>query len=146
MRGLIWTILLSLCSTAVLAQGVYRWVDEQGNVHYGDKPHGIEADEVKIRRPDPSEAPSSSGTVDRERLLRALEAERLERAEQRATRERERAERERRCFQARDELRRLETASALYELDNQGQRRILSDAEHSQALAKARGQVEQWCD
>lgn len=146
MLRLIAVLLMSGWWMGASAAGVYRWVDEQGNVHFGDKPHGVDAEEVQIKSPPRSETPAQNGTVDRERLLRALEAERLERAEQRQARERERAEREQRCFEARDDLRRLETAGVVYELDSDGRRRVLSDSERGQALAAARARVQRWCD
>jgi len=38
MRTLVFTLLLLICS-AVLAATVYRWVDDDGVVHYSDQPH-----------------------------------------------------------------------------------------------------------
>src|SRR5262249_61617017 len=38
MRRLAFTLLLLVCSVA-LAATVYRWVDEDGVVHYSDQPH-----------------------------------------------------------------------------------------------------------
>src|SRR5215831_10565521 len=38
MRSLAFTLLLLICSVA-LAATVYRWVDENGVVHYSDQPH-----------------------------------------------------------------------------------------------------------
>ena len=39
MRTLAFTLLLLVCSLAVAATTVYRWVDEDGVVHYSDQPH-----------------------------------------------------------------------------------------------------------
>ncbi|EGG99279.1 hypothetical protein imdm_1301 [gamma proteobacterium IMCC2047] len=36
--GLILTASISFASTSCYAE-IYRWIDEQGNVHFGDKPH-----------------------------------------------------------------------------------------------------------
>ena len=38
MRALAFTLLLALCSVT-LAATVYRWVDDDGVVHYSDQPH-----------------------------------------------------------------------------------------------------------
>ena len=40
----------SLCSTMAHATTVYKWVDEDGQVHYGSKPRHKDAEEVKIKK------------------------------------------------------------------------------------------------
>lgn len=146
--GKAWMIgLLLLLALPVKAQ-VYKWVDEQGRVHYGDKPHGIEAQSVPVR-PAPTTGPSAEPPQDRDeaqrRLLHDLEQDRLEREEARERKTQEQARRERNCALARDRLRRLESAGLLYDLDAQGDRRVLGDAERLAAEEQARRAVQQWC-
>jgi hypothetical protein len=51
----IWFLLVMFASPATTAGDVYKWVDEQGNIHFGDKPpdegivEGIEIDYTKGR-------------------------------------------------------------------------------------------------
>ncbi|MEQ1742171.1 MAG: glutaredoxin family protein [Candidatus Nitrotoga sp.] len=37
-RRFVWTGLIALASVSVQADGLYRWVDKSGKVHYGDSP------------------------------------------------------------------------------------------------------------
>ena len=46
MRTLAFTLMSLACSVA-LATTVYRWVDEQGVVHYSDQPHP-NADKIQV--------------------------------------------------------------------------------------------------
>ncbi len=47
---------------------------------------------------------------------------------------------------ARDRLRRFEMAGTLYNLDNEGKRVYLSDAERQQSTERARADVARWCN
>ena len=49
MRSLLFT-LMCLASAAVLAATVYKWVDENGVVHYSDQPHP-NAEKVQVQAP-----------------------------------------------------------------------------------------------
>ena len=62
MRTLLFTLMLLAC-TAVLAATVYRWVDENGVVHYSDQPHP-NAEKVQLQAPQTYKAtPAAPGTV-----------------------------------------------------------------------------------
>lgn len=52
MRRLLLILLLS--TPALAGQSVYRWVDANGKVHYGDRPPAPQAEKVEIRAPAPS--------------------------------------------------------------------------------------------
>jgi len=42
--------MLMLCASAAAHADLYRWVDEQGQVHFGDKPPAdVQTSEVKVR-------------------------------------------------------------------------------------------------
>jgi glutaredoxin len=50
---------LLLAMGAAQAGEVYRWVDKNGNVHYGDVPVDEDAEKVKITAPPPADAASA---------------------------------------------------------------------------------------
>lgn len=65
MPRLVAILLLLAVSTAGWAAGVYRWVDPEGNVHYGDRPQSADAEPVTLPgyRPTPRPGqPGRSGT------------------------------------------------------------------------------------
>jgi hypothetical protein len=62
MRTLLFT-LMSLACSAVLAATVYKWIDENGVVHYSDQPHA-NAEKVQVQAPQTYKAtPVDQGTV-----------------------------------------------------------------------------------
>ena len=145
MRKLGWLCLLGLLAAPASAQ-VYKWVDEQGRVHYSDQPQGSEGRTVPIRRTAPAESTTEQDRrAVQERLLQDFERDRVEREEARAREAQEQAQRERNCILARDYLRNLESAGLLYDLDDQGNRRVLNEAERKRAEQDARRDVEHWC-
>lgn len=140
-------LLLGVAGTALPAE-VYKWVDEQGRVHYGDKPPEQGASSLQVDPGPGSDTPPPDEAERREkrrRLLRAYEQERQikqQREQQQNARE---TERKKRCAWARDRLRRYTHAGALYDLDEEGNRRILADNQRRQAEANARQDVKKWC-
>ncbi len=140
-----------LCVSALAAPaGVYRWVDPEGRVHFGDRPpldRDAQALDVPAR-PEPATAPAASDAErleSQQRLLRAFEEERREREERRAKVEREAAEREYRCAQARDQLRSFREAGYLYDVDKDGNRIVLNEQDRTRAIKDAREAVARWC-
>lgn len=142
--------LLLLLASSVQAGKVYRWVDEDGNVHFGDRPAREDAAQAVPVRPAqvPTAAPESAAQrrEKTDKLLRAWETERRIKAEQEAKVENERLERSKRCNKARNELRDIEAGWRFYELDEQGQRRYYSDEEHGANETFWREQVARYCD
>lgn len=50
MRYLIWVLLIILSSVSVVDAEIYRWIDEQGKVHFGDsKPITQSAEQVELK-------------------------------------------------------------------------------------------------
>lgn len=128
---------------------VYRWVDENGKVHFGDRPpRGVETESLDLPEaagstPAPTEAERRAKT---RRLLDAWEEERRIKKERKAEAAADKAKRKRRCSRARNELRDLQQGALFYELDQQGERRYLSDAELEQEKQKWREAIEYWCE
>lgn len=69
MRYLICILFLALCHHATYAQKIYKWTDENGKTHYGDKPAVKGKNKVMImnKKKSPTTKPLSSG--DEEKVL-----------------------------------------------------------------------------
>lgn len=140
----------TLCLAVVFASGawaggVYKWVDEHGRVHYGDRPGGPGARELRVPESAPPDADEASRLERRRHLLRAIEEEREQKRAEAARRKAEKERRARNCAVARDRLRSYRNAGYLYDLDREGRRRVLSDTERARAIADAERAVAYWC-
>jgi hypothetical protein len=139
-------VLVLLLAEPVLA-GIYKCTTADGSIQYTDTPCGESA--IAIRKPA---APTSPATTQDERmqktrrLLDAMEAERNEEKRLAAEAKAAKEKRKRNCVLARDRYRRLTTASRLYDLDEEGNHVILNDTQRSQTEARAKADIERWCD
>ncbi len=123
---------------------VYKWVDEHGKVHYGDRPRPG-AQSVPLRDV-PEATPMPSERVEkRERLLQVLKEQRQEKREEAEERKKQKEERARNCNLAKDRLRNYEQAGTIYEIDNEGNRVIYDEEKQAAAVQAARDAVKQWC-
>lgn len=144
-RSLTSISLLLLVAVSAARAEIYRWVDEQGNVHYGDRPAGRSAESVDVA-PGPARDPEAARRRARQRkLLDVMEEEQQIERRQEQQAQAERKERERKCRIARDRLDGYRRANVLYDYDASGNRRYLDDTERERAMAEARRAVEHWC-
>ncbi|MCC7410915.1 MAG: DUF4124 domain-containing protein [Gammaproteobacteria bacterium] len=129
------------------AGDIYKWTDEHGRVHYGDRPGADAAQSVDVRpAAPPSPSPDSSRrAVRRQRLLEVFAEERAERTAEARAERLQREQRRRNCELARRQLADYEHAAYIYDEDDSGQRRILGDDEHAALLSRARDAVSAWC-
>lgn len=127
---------------------IYKWVDEEGNVHYGDVPEGRAAEALAIdsRRTDPDRVQAEQESV------AALQESLAERAQARdeaaAEREEARAEAEKRakqCDEARERLRVAMEAQRLYKQDENGERVWYDDEDYERIRNEARQLVDERC-
>ncbi|MDH3714625.1 MAG: DUF4124 domain-containing protein [Gammaproteobacteria bacterium] len=140
-------VLLLAFTGAAAGAKVYKWVDEDGNVHFGDRPPADAAQELQIKV-RPSTAPPSQalpGSTNRTSISEVMEEERLRRKEAREQEQQARETRQRNCVLARDKLRSFEESNYLYDVDSSGKRRILSDAQRETAEKAAREDVQRFC-
>lgn len=132
------------------ANEIYKWTDEDGNVHYEDRPSGAATEEridIGYRRTD-------SGAVNQRVQARLdRQAERDEAKSVEAAREEEAAEqaaaaeeRAQACERARARLETYLQSRRLYRTDANGERVYLDDAERQQARQKAEEQITEYCN
>lgn len=125
---------------------VYKWTDESGRVHYGDKPPDEGAVQVEIREDPPPEHDMEERRQKRRRLLEIFNEDRRREKEERETARREEEKRSKRCAEARKRLEKIINASFLYEkTDDPRNPRVLTEEERSAETERLRRQVEKWC-
>jgi len=143
---------MGLTVNTVTAAQIYKWIDEDGQVHYGSKPKDKNAKEmtIKNRYIDSGSVPpplSAQERVDKQKkFIDALDAENKSLSEEKRKKREQEELKNTRCNAARDQLRRQESASALYDLDKKGNRILLDKKQYDIAMAQARTRVEKWCN
>ncbi len=140
-------VLALAVTSAVAAPEIYKWVDADGNVHYGDRPPATGVDSRTLSLPPaPAREPDQAQRdLKQRRLLDAFDAERNQRDQAKAEAAATRRERARDCEKARRELARFERANIVYTHDTSGARIYMSDEERLQAAANAKAWIGKHC-
>lgn len=153
MKNLQPLILLTLCllclSPLSIAGKIYKWTDSEGQVHYGERPPSGQAKQIKVpTAPAHSPAPAARPANQQEatqKLLDSFDKERKEKAETEAKAAKEQARREKNCSSAKRRIAGLKIGGRQYEVDEQGNRHYLSEAEIQSRLAEAQQYADKWC-
>lgn len=143
------SILMVIAANAVFASDIYKWTDEDGNVHYGDRPNGEQ---------QPERLAIASSRTDQAQILAAAEARAKSQAE-RAEAENaaaaggpspeelraEAEERAKKCATVKSRLQQLVTSRRLYREDENGERVYLDETEKLAAREKVENQITEFC-
>ena len=132
-----------------MASEIYKWTDEDGNVHYEDRPTGAATEErlqLTYRRTDSSSVNQRiqarmNRQAERDEARSAAAAAEQEAAENAAAA----AERQQACERARARLETYLQSRRLYRTDENGERVYLDDAERQEARQKAEEQITEFC-
>ena len=135
-------------SGAAIAGDIYKWVDEDGNVHYGDKPAGAQPERMAIesRPTDPArvaaqtQARIEAQAQERESEDAAAAAQASEEEQQAQADERRKA-----CEQSRANLQRMVTSRRLYREDDNGEREYLNEAEMQATRQRVENEISEFC-
>lgn len=124
---------LLLLGWGVASAGIYKWVDGNGRVHYGEQPAGPAAEEITIPQSDTQKG-SGSEVNDRIKDMQnwndARQLEREKKKQEELKRLEEKKKTEKKCTELRADLRDLEEGGVhWYDLDDKGERHYLNDKE-----------------
>lgn len=111
---------------------IYRWVDENGMVHFDDRPGSGNKEKIEIKTTDTSSSPDTElqDRVEQEKkLLKIYEEERQEKKLKKAEEQEEKKKLKKKCAEAKDYKRTLDESYGLYVLDEKGERVHLSTEE-----------------
>ncbi|VAW68163.1 hypothetical protein MNBD_GAMMA10-2249 [hydrothermal vent metagenome] len=144
MRLLILVPILMLASFNLSAE-IYKWVDEQGKTHYGDKPvNNAQQMEVDIEIKGNINTGQTRENR-RKNLIDAFEEDRLREKKEKQKRKEKKEKHERKCRSAKDRLRRYERARYLYDIDSSGSRIVVPEAQRQKSTEALRQQVKKYC-
>jgi hypothetical protein len=137
-----------LTSGLVTAGEIYKWTDDNGNVHYEDRP----TSDTEIVRLDIRSTNTDNSVVqarlDQDRKARDAARQVAAEAPPEMTKEEVRAEQQKRqeqCQIYRDRLDSFLRSQRLYKEDASGEREYLSEDEIMAARSKVEGQIEKYC-
>ena len=136
-------------STGAFANDIYKWTDENGNVHYEDRPSG-EASEQRLQFSyNRTNAKAVQGRVQhrqdtantRREAKEEAEAAELTAADERAAAKQKLAQ----CESYRTRLKTILESRRVYRENQAGEREYLDDAQRTEARTKAEELIKETC-
>jgi len=144
LKNIILLILINFYSVYVSAE-IYKWVDEQGNINYGDKPV-VDSNEVQVDVTDKGNVKiSDTREKNRQKLLDAYNQDQSRENKEKEKQKKQKKKRQRDCAQAKDYMRTYDRARSLYSLDKEGNRVTLSDKERKKSTAELKKYIKKNC-
>ncbi len=131
---------------------IYKWVDENGDVHYGQIPPPEGAQQIKTKPNGQNQAtvPAKLGSArSLNQQAEELEKDQLKAKEQQkkiAEEEKRQAMRKTNCNRAQTNYNTINHGGRMYEVDPSGERHYWTDSERATKLATAKKSVDEWCD
>jgi len=144
------TFLLALAAAALAlpaAAQVYKWLDEDGRVHYSAQRPPAGAEQLETIEPRDTEASPQARKrlAEQQKRLEALRRQREQREQRAAEQAAAEASRRENCAKARENLQNLQTAIRIYETDDQGNRVRVGEEQRQANIEQARAAIEEFC-
>lgn len=147
---ILFTAAVLAATGAAVAGEIYKWTDENGTVHYVDRPTGDPSEERVAVLSNRTDSGSVKASVEarRERVAARDEAK-AQRAENEKVAAQEKADREKReadCKMYRARLENFLQSPRLYREDDSGERVYLDDEQILAARSKVQDQIQKTCN
>lgn len=145
------SILLMVVASSAQAE-IYKWVDETGKTHYGDRPHGVKnAKKMDIveRGENGTPAPDYSTQERLERqqkVLQSLQEDRLKREKEQADAKAKKQEQKEKCARLAAQIKHNEQVSVFYKISKTGERVFYSDSEGDALRKKTKDAYKEHCE
>jgi len=141
------TLAMTFAGT-VFASEIYKWVDEDGSVHYGDRPTGAASEEHLSISSRPTNPAVVQARVVTRLSAQTAKAEAEANAPKGPSEEELRAEardRAEKCSTYRQRLEKFVQSRRLYREDESGERIYLDEEQTQAARERVQNQVEEYC-
>ena len=134
-----------LWTQAPVRAEVYRWVDENGQVHFGDQSREARTYAIKPHSGSSAQGDQQQRMHNTRKLLNAYQIERQQALEHQAEQKEKADKRKTNCNRARDDLRKYTEVGNIYRLGEDGEREYLSERDRASLLQRSRQAVAHWC-
>ena len=125
---------------------IYKWEDENGKIHYGDKPPVEDAESIELRSAPKADPNRNSRQEKQRRLLKLLEDDRQAAKKKKAEEKAAKAERKEKCLKARKDLQEVRDASFLYKKSEDPRNpQVYSDEERQEITRGLQNDIKKWC-
>lgn len=139
---------LLIFSTAALASDVYKWVDEQGNVHFSDQKPANDKESAKVDVKVHNTRKDAELDAYREYTRRNREAAETQAAINEKNKARNRQKQQKRqqaCKQLRQRKSQYQQSGVIYSKKKGGSRKYYSDEERAEVLRKLNKALKKHC-
>lgn len=141
-------IVLLIClvsvSSMTLAGEVYRWVDKNGKVQYGDQ--SVPGSEpVTIHSAPPTDASYTERLNQQKKLSEATAKEKEQQAKTKSEQTARTKDMETKCLEVKEQLKILDLKRPVYITDDKGERAYLSDADRTAKLEEYNSLAQKLC-
>lgn len=140
-----WSLIACLIAPAVHSE-IYKWTDENGRIHYGDRPENTDSETIEVK---PAPLPDKGTEEHKEKqrkLLEVIDEQREENKQKQAEVKKEKEQRKINCEKSKKYYESVKTASGLYQKGEDGDVVFLSHEERVSAEMKAKAEMEHWCN
>jgi uncharacterized protein DUF4124 len=125
---------------------VYKWIDDNGKVVYGDKPESSNADKIKIKNAPEQDKNHQERYKKQQKLLDIMQEERDAKIALKKEEKEKKEKQLEKCAKARKELQEIYDASLLYEkTDDPYNPKIISDEERKAEEEKYEKYIKKYC-
>lgn len=138
-------LVLTLFATTAGATEVYKWVDENGRTHYGEKPPQENAEKVELRDAPRTPEEVEQYNRDRDKLLQVMEEERLQKQEEKREAEEKRQALADKCDRIEKRLAGLQRGGVFYSKDDNGERVYLTEEEITAEIGRLQDARDKLC-
>ena len=135
-------------SGIAFANEIYKWTDEDGNVHYGDRPTGDATEQRLAISSSPTDPSKVQTRVQARHTTKEATEEAAANKPQGPTEEEllaQAEERRQKCDTFRARLQKFVTSRRLYKQDDNGERVYLDEEETQAARERVENQVQEYC-
>jgi len=146
-KGLLFLAIFSISNYCY--SGIYKWVDEQGNVHYGQqRPASVQAERMRVQSYAPEDTSSYKRPVldtNGDATEGKSETSDADTPEKKPESKAEKKQRLAACAQARKNLTRMQTVGRIRSKDKDGNTSFISQKQKEQKMQQSRDLISKHC-
>ncbi len=139
------SMMILVCGSAVQAEGVYKWVDAQGRVHYGDQPQSNAAKPLSIQSAPPVDESMQQRREAMSKLPKAKPEVQKKPNDTISSAKEAQEQITQNCDRAKERLSTYAAAALLADKGSDGEKRLLNEDERKKLIEDTRGDVDKWC-